>query len=120
MAFRCISIREKELKRNKDRLAIVRSAQNSNIILGPNETINILGYTDKEIDHHQTCAILQETEESNIPAYIDVTPTVIQYNNKRNTEVSVNSIQPDYQHSSNLTKSNYMRASTSQDRQINL
>ena len=90
MAFRCISLREKELRRNKDRLAIVRSAHNSNIILGPNETINIKGYTDKEIDHQHTNAMLQETEESNIPSYIDVTPTVIQYNNRKNTEMLVN------------------------------
>ena len=90
LAFRCISIREKELRRNKDRLAIIRSAQNYNIILGPNETINVKGYTYKEIDHATTCAMLQETEESNIPTYIDITPTVIQYDNRKNTEVMVN------------------------------
>ena len=90
LAFRCISLRTKELKKNKDRLAVVRSAHKSNIILGPNETINVVGYTDKEVNHEQTCAMIHETEESNLPSYIDITPTMIIYNNKRNSEVVVN------------------------------
>jgi hypothetical protein len=36
LSFRCISMREKELKKHKNRIAIIKSAETKNIILGPN------------------------------------------------------------------------------------
>ena len=90
LAFRCLTIREKELRRNKDKLAIVRCAETSRIRIGPNEKRDVIGYTDREIDHSPTCAILQETKESNLPDYVDITPVVVQYDYKKNREVTVN------------------------------
>ena len=48
LAFKAITVRDRELRRNKNRLAIVRCAENTNIILGPNESRYIHGYTDKK------------------------------------------------------------------------
>lgn len=46
---------------NKDKLAITRSAVLSFIILGPNQTKDIRGIIDRELNYHPTFAILQET-----------------------------------------------------------
>ena len=94
-AFRCIYLRERGLNKNKDRLAIVRSAMNEKIIIRPNDAVTIKGYTDKEMEYHPTAAIIHETEESNLPKYIDITPAIIHYENGKQKEVHV--------HVSNLT-----------------
>jgi len=90
LAFRCIAIREKELKKNSDRLGLIRCAEVSKITLGPNETKYIHGYIDKELEYHSTCAIIQETESSTLPDYIDIASGVIHYNYKKNDKVTVN------------------------------
>ena len=90
LAFRAMAVREKELIRNKNRVAIVRCAEASKIVLGPNESMDIHGYTDREVDHQPTNVILQESEESSLPSYIDIAPSVINYDNTKNAEVLVN------------------------------
>lgn len=61
------------------------------VIIGPNQSVNIKGYIDKELNFHDTCAILQETEDSALPRFVDVTPSVIQYSYNNNyKEVIVN------------------------------
>jgi hypothetical protein len=88
LSFRCLVLREKELKKNKDRLAIIRNATPHRLIIHPNETLNIQGYMDKEIDYHPTVAITQKYKESSLPDYIDVTPSV-NYNYGKNKEVTI-------------------------------
>lgn len=90
LSFRSMVIRDRELRRNKDRIAIVRCAGTQKITLRPNESIEILGYTDKELDFPDTTAILQETENSSIPSYIDITPAVIRYQYRKNGAIAVN------------------------------
>lgn len=90
LAFRCIALRDKELKRNKDRIAIVRSAEHCNVIIEPNASVNIKAYTDRELDHQPTCALIQESEECLVNSLIDITPSVIQYVYKHNGEITVN------------------------------
>lgn len=76
LSFRCITLQNRELKRNKDRIAIVRSAEQKTVILGPNQSIHLKGYSDKELNFHATSAILQECEDSSLPHFVDVTPSV--------------------------------------------
>jgi hypothetical protein len=85
-----MSIREKELKKNKDKLAIIRSAEKSKIRIGPNQTVDIKGYKDKELEYQPTCAIVQELEESSLPSFLYITPTVTQYTYRNNREIIVN------------------------------
>lgn len=90
LSFRCISIRERELKKNKDKLAIVRNAEISKVTIHPNQSIDIKGYTDKELNYHPTCAILQETEDSQLPEFIEISPSVTQFVYQKNGEIRVN------------------------------
>lgn len=90
LSMRCIAIREKELRRNKNRLAVIKSAETNKITIGPNQSITIAGYLDKKLPYNVTCAIIQEASDSSLPDYVDVTPAVIHYNHKEHTEVFVN------------------------------
>ena len=49
MCFKFIIIRDKRLKKNNDRLAVVRNMMAENIILKPNETKTIRACADKQI-----------------------------------------------------------------------
>ena len=42
------------------------------------------------MEFNSTCAIIQECEDSTLPDYIDVTPTVIQYEHSNKGELMVN------------------------------
>lgn len=90
LSLRCLAIRQRELKKNKNRIAIVRSAETTKLTIGPNQSINMKGYLDKQMEFHSTCAIIQECEDSTLPDFIDVTPTVIQYEHRNNGEIIVN------------------------------
>lgn len=86
LCFRTMVLREKNLKQSNNRIAIVRSAQSHKVTLGPNKTVTITASTDREADHPETLALLEESKDASIPAYIDVMPGVVQFNcNRRNT-----------------------------------
>lgn len=90
LSFRCLTVREKELKKYKNKIAIVKSAETNRIILGPNETIDIEAYTDRELDCGQTYVMVHETEDSSLPNFIDITPTVLNYRSGRRQTLTVN------------------------------
>lgn len=79
LAFRCMVIRERELKKNKNRLAIVRSAESQNISIPANSSVTIQSVTSKEFEFHTTCAMFTETEDSIIPSDFEITPAVVTY-----------------------------------------
>lgn len=70
---------DKDLKRNKNRTAIVRSTATHKIIPKPNEIISIPASTDKEMKHQTTIAMIQETPDSLIYESADITPEVVHY-----------------------------------------
>ena len=90
LAFRCISLREKELSRNKNRLGVVKSAESANIIIPPNSNMVIQGYIDKEVPYQPTCALLQSTSGSVIPTDFDIAPSVVNYDYNGDKRVDVN------------------------------
>lgn len=75
LAFGCMVIRERELKKNKNRLAIVRSAETQNISIPANSSAAIQCVTSKELEFHTTCTMFTET----VPSDFDITPAVITY-----------------------------------------
>ena len=83
LSFRAIAIRQRELKKNMNRLAIIRCASAQKIILKPNQSLEVIGYTDKEMNYPKTTAIIQESDQSQLPELIEVTPAVIEYHRRR-------------------------------------
>ena len=83
LCFRAISLREKEMKKSKNRIAIIRSAERKKVTIRLNETIEIKGYTDKELNHPNSLAITQESKDSGISSDIDITPTMVLFEIRR-------------------------------------
>jgi len=79
LSFRTIVLRDKELKKNNDRIAILRSAIPCKIMLQPNSRVDIQATTDRVLKVPRTTAMLHETKESNIPSFIDVTPGIVDF-----------------------------------------
>ena len=84
LAFRCMVIRERELKRNKNRLAIVRSAEPQNISIPANCSVTIQCVGSKELEFQTTCVMFTETEDSIVLSDFEITPAVITYTYGRN------------------------------------
>ena len=89
LAFRCIVIREKELKKNKQGLTVIRSAELDNVSIPPNITVTIQCIASKELDYHPTCAMLVPTEKSVLPDDFDITPAVVHYTCGKNGIIQV-------------------------------
>lgn len=89
LAFRCLVVRDKELKKNKHRLAVIKSAERENISVPANSTVTIKGVTSKELDYRPTCAMLVQTEKSVLPDDFDITPAVVHYSYKKNGIIDV-------------------------------
>lgn len=70
---------EKELKKKGDRIAIIRCATPHKITLKPNETADIPAYADRQVRYPTTTALLEESEEANIPDFVDVSPATVSY-----------------------------------------
>ena len=89
LAFRCLVVRKRELKKNKNRLAVIRSAEVNSITIPANSTVTIQGVASKELDYHPTCAMIVQTEQSVIPDDFDITPAVINYSCEKNGVIEV-------------------------------
>ena len=45
-------------------MAKVRTAEYTNFTVGPNRSVNIRGYLDKQLEYNSTSAIIQECRDS--------------------------------------------------------
>jgi len=85
LTFRAMVLTDRELKRKKDRIAIVRCAATAKIILRPNETIDIPAYADKKMRYLNTAAVLLETPEATMSNDIDVAPGLVNFEYEKKT-----------------------------------
>ena len=95
LAFRCMTLRERELSRRSYVLAHVRSAEDTPITIPPNSRVIIQGYLHNELPYQPVCGMLSPTVNSHIPADLDIEPSVITYDTARTTPIPV--------HVSNIT-----------------
>ena len=77
------------MKKNKNRLAVVRSALTKKVSISPNQIVQVIGTTDKVLDFSCTTAIIQESKDSQLPESIDVTPSVIQFDSRKRKQMVV-------------------------------
>lgn len=77
LAFRCLSLRNRDLARNKNVIALVKNAASVNYILKPNTTVTMKGFVDQKVPYPITCAVIQPSARSTLSGDIDVTPAVI-------------------------------------------
>ena len=84
-----MSLRDKDLEKANNRLAIVRNAEQHKVTITPNSSTIIQGYLDKELPYHPVCAILSQSSNAAVPDDLDITPTVISYSYNKNQPVPV-------------------------------
>ena len=89
LSFRCMAIRARALKHSNGRIAVVKSASSEKITIHPNQSIDVVGYVDKELDYPNTTVMLQEVKDSILYPNVDVDPTVVQYKYKGNGQILV-------------------------------
>lgn len=90
ISFRCMTYREKQLERNNYRLGVVKSAESHSIMIPPNASVDIRGHVFKELPYPHTCAVLQPTTESVFNPDLDISPSIVNFEYKRNGIVMVN------------------------------
>jgi len=79
LAFRCILLRDKELERRKDRIAVIKSAEKGPVTIKPNSDVTVQGYLDKEVPYHPVCCMIHPTKGATIPDDVDITPALVPY-----------------------------------------
>ena len=89
MTFRCLLLREKELRKRDNRLAIVKSAEGKTIRIPPNRDVVLQGYFDHELPYHPVCGMLQPTDRAAIPEDLDIAPSLISYQYRNNGIIPV-------------------------------
>lgn len=75
-------LRERELERHQNRIAVLRSAESVPITIRPNTEIVINGQLDRKLSFPQVCALIQPTHGSAIPADMDIVPSIVSYNHQ--------------------------------------
>ena len=80
LAFRCLTIRDQELRRRNYKLGTVRSLQHT--IVKPNSFAVIQSRVDKPVDHRPTLAIMQSDLNQDLNGLLDIADSVINYDFK--------------------------------------
>ena len=89
MTFRCLLLRERELHKKSNRLAVIKCAEGKTIRIPPNRDVVLQGYMDHELPYHPVCGILQPTDRAAIPTDLDIAPSLISYQYRDNSLVPV-------------------------------
>ena len=79
LTFRSMSLIEKELAKNNNRIGLVKSAALKPVTIPPNSAIKVLGYVDKAVPYHNTLSIVQATNNFVIPSDLEIVPSVFNF-----------------------------------------
>ncbi|XP_063438199.1 uncharacterized protein LOC134719148 [Mytilus trossulus] len=89
LAFRCLTLRNHELEKQHNRLAIVKSAEMKSITIPPNTEVVIKGYMDKKLEYPTSCALLHATRKTSLSTDLDIVPAIVNYNRHRKEPILV-------------------------------
>ncbi|XP_076101165.1 uncharacterized protein LOC143070948 [Mytilus galloprovincialis] len=89
MTFRCLLLREKELNKRNNRLALIKCAEGKTVRIPPNKDVMLQGYMDHELPYHPVCGILQPTHKAAVPEDLDIAPTLVNYQYRDNRLIPV-------------------------------
>lgn len=89
ITFRCLLLRDKELQKRCNRLAIIKSAEGKTIRIPPNKDVVLQGYMDHELPYHPVCGLLQSTDRAAIPSDLDIAPSLVSYQYRNNSIIPV-------------------------------
>jgi hypothetical protein len=89
ITFRSLAIRDKNLARNGNKIAVLKSAERPQVIIPANSKVTLQYYMDKKVQYHYKCAFLQPTQNSVVPHDLHITPAVVDYDYKSTSAVPV-------------------------------
>jgi transposase InsO family protein len=87
LTFRCLTLREKDLSRNHNRLGVVKVA--GEVVIPANGQVTVHGYMDMELPYGPTCALLQPSSVATISNDLEICPGLVSYRYKQNGLVDV-------------------------------
>ena len=79
-AFRCLSLRQRNLQRKSNWVWLIKSAATKRLVIPPNERVVVEGCMDKKLPYHRVLTMLQATRRSTIHTDVDITPSLHFYN----------------------------------------
>lgn len=79
MTFRCLLLRERELHRRNNKLAVVKCAEGNIVHVPPNRDVVIQGYTHHELLYHAVWGMLQPNDRAAILSDLDIAPLLLSY-----------------------------------------
>lgn len=81
MAFQCLATKERQIRRNAGRLALIKHNSNSSRTIPCNKTIIVDGYIDNKrqstISLKHNTAIVSNSDKSILPLGVEITPTLV-------------------------------------------
>ena len=89
LSFRCISVQEKDLQRNHNRLGVVKSALQEPVYIKPNSSATITSFVDHPLDYKPTSAMMQPLLNDRLASLVDIFPTVVNFQGKKTGLVDV-------------------------------
>lgn len=84
-----MKLREGDLEKQNNRLAVMRSTGNKSIIIRPNNDVKMKRFLDKLSTYQPTCAILQTSASSVIPSDINITPILVSSDAREDMRINV-------------------------------
>lgn len=75
-----MTLQEKQLERQSNRLAFVKSAECRPVVIRPNTEVTVQGYLDKALPYPVICALTSPTRTSTVTDDVDIVPSIIPYN----------------------------------------
>ena len=89
LSFRCISVQERDLQRNNNRLGVVKSALQDPVYIKPNSSETITSFVDHPLDYRPTSAMMQPRLNARLASLVDITPSIVNYQGKKTGLVDV-------------------------------
>ena len=76
LAFRCMSVRDRELRRTEGRIGLVKCAAAQAILIPPNRRVTVPGVISDRVQVGETSILMQETKKTALPEGIEIMPTL--------------------------------------------
>ena len=89
LSFRCLTVQEKDLQKNCNRLGIVKSALTETVYVRPNSSETITCFVDKPLQYTCTLAVMEPMLDERLSSLVDIMPSIINFQGKQTGLVDV-------------------------------
>lgn len=94
LTFRCLSVQDRAISRANGRLGLVKCASVRTVIIPANRAAVIPAFLSDGVQCSSTYAMLHSTGKTVLPTGAEVTPILMRYSSRPDTEISVEVLNP--------------------------